>query len=254
MSTHIIVYGDFSCPWSYLASQRVSLLKQCGIVDLEWRAVEHDRTIPATGRPTGPDLAAHKHELAHVAGLALPGEHLPDDVPAALPSTRAAVSAYAEACADGIEDALRERIFDAVWREGRNVSSPYDVRRLVTDLSWPRPDVAASRISDLPQPIDADPDMDRVTRRIGGTVACDGGPLTTDAWRRIRRWREAWLALPSRAVPAVVTRHGEVLTEDAGLAWLARLAGRCPTYPALPPEPPAPADVALARPRVAVPA
>ena len=44
-------------------------------------------------------------------------------------NTRAAVSAYAEAITDGIQDRLRLRLFESIWAQGRNVSSAYDVRR-----------------------------------------------------------------------------------------------------------------------------
>lgn len=234
MSLSVTVYGDFSCPWSYLASQRVSRLQECGLAEVEWRAVEHDPRRPVAGRLTGPDLPTHKHELAVVSALRLPGEHLPTDVPAVLPNTRAAVSAYAESSEDGIQDVLRKRLFDAVWREGRPISSPYEVRRLVTDLLWPAPDRDAMRATDLPQPVDRDPDMSRVTRRTGGTVSCDGQPLTTTAWRQLTAWRGAWLELPTPAVPAVVTATGEALTEGEALEWLARLVGKCPTEATLP--------------------
>ncbi|MGN6599600.1 MAG: hypothetical protein ACTHMW_10035 [Actinomycetes bacterium] len=252
MSAHAVIYGDFSCPWSYLASQRAALLEDCGLLDIDWRAVEHDARAPVSGRPTGPDLPSHKHELAAVASLVLPGEHLPADVPAVLPHTKAAVSAYAEALTDGIARPLRERLFEAVWRDGRSISAAGDVRRLVTDLVWPRPDREATRMSDLPQPVDRDPDMQRVTRRMGGAVACDGQPLTTEGWRRVASWRQAWEALGCPAVPALVTPEGDVLTEAAALEWLGRLGVGCPTWPLRQPHrgiaagPPAPEPASAA--------
>ncbi len=39
----LTVYGDFNCPYSYLASQRVDALARSGRAEVEWRAVEHDR-------------------------------------------------------------------------------------------------------------------------------------------------------------------------------------------------------------------
>jgi hypothetical protein len=35
----LIVYGDFNCPYSYLASQRVDELARLGQAEVEWRAV-----------------------------------------------------------------------------------------------------------------------------------------------------------------------------------------------------------------------
>jgi len=57
---------------------------------------------------------------------------------------------------------------------------------------------------DLPSLLLRDPDLTRIGRRSGGTIIRDGQPLTTVGWRRIRRWRQDWLALPSRVIPAVI--------------------------------------------------
>jgi len=40
-----VVYGDFNCPYSYLASQRADLLSRAGALMVDWRAVEHDRGL-----------------------------------------------------------------------------------------------------------------------------------------------------------------------------------------------------------------
>src|SRR6185437_13861246 len=77
---------------------------------------------------------------------------------------------------------------------------PYEVRRLVTDLTWRREDIAERLASpDFPGLLLRDPDVTRVVRRSGGTIALNGVPLTTAGWRRIRQWRQEWLALPSQA-------------------------------------------------------
>jgi hypothetical protein len=49
-------------------------------------------------------------------------------------NTWAAVSAYAEAITDGIQDRLRLHLFESIWSQGRNMSSAYDVRRVVAAL------------------------------------------------------------------------------------------------------------------------
>ena len=80
-----------------------------------WRAVEHDRGLALTGTPSDRDQAAWERELAEVARLALPGEHVPPAVPPVVSNTRAAVSAYAEAVTDGVAAELRQRLFRAIW-------------------------------------------------------------------------------------------------------------------------------------------
>jgi hypothetical protein len=47
--TKVIVYGDFNCPYSYLASQRAEGLIRGGLARIDWRAVEHDRGLAVTG-------------------------------------------------------------------------------------------------------------------------------------------------------------------------------------------------------------
>jgi hypothetical protein len=49
-------------------------------------------------------------------------------------NTWAAVSAYAEAITDGIQDRLRLHLFESIWSQGRNMSSAYDVWRVVAAL------------------------------------------------------------------------------------------------------------------------
>jgi hypothetical protein len=56
----------------------------------------------------------------------------------------------------------------------------------------------------LPLPIVCDPDPVLIVPRSGGTIAPDGGPLTTTGYRRIRQWRQEWQALPRLVIPAVV--------------------------------------------------
>ena len=61
--------------------------------------------------------------------------------------TRAAVSACAEAVADGIQARLRLRLFELIWAQGRNMSSAYDVRRVVAALLWPTDPISLHLVS-----------------------------------------------------------------------------------------------------------
>jgi 2-hydroxychromene-2-carboxylate isomerase len=230
----VIIYGDFNCPYSYLASQRADRLREAGLA-VDWRAVEHDRGLPTAGLPSGSGQASRSRELAEVASLALPGEQVPAGPPALASNTEAAVSAYAEAVSDGIADELRGSLFRAVWAQGRNLSSPHEVRRLVTDLMWPREDVAVRLASpDFPSLLLRDADMTRIVRRSGGTIALNGVPLTTAGWERVRQWRREWLALPSQVIPAVIGPDRIVRPGVEGLRYLAGAVGQPASLPARP--------------------
>jgi len=140
---NVVVYGDFNCLLCYLASQRADHLAGTGAAGIEWRAVER-----------GAASARWEQEVAEAEALALPGERLPTAPPPALSSTAAAVAAYAEAITDGIQDELRHRLFDAIWVRRQNLSSAYDVRRVVTAITWPAPPVYFHLTSpDLPLPL-----------------------------------------------------------------------------------------------------
>ena len=221
----VIVYGDFNCPYCYLASQRAERLARGGTAEIDWRAVEHDWKLAMTGTPADAGRAVRDKELAEVAALALPGEDAPAAPPPVISNTHAAVAAYAEAVSDGVADELRRRLFQAIWTQGRHLSSAYEVRRLITGLMWPQEDITDRLASpDIPSLLLRDPDMARIVRRSGGTIAPDGGPLTTAGWLRIRHWREEWLALPSQVIPAVIGPDQIVRSGIDGLHYLADLA------------------------------
>jgi 2-hydroxychromene-2-carboxylate isomerase len=231
---NVIVYGDFNCPYSYLASQRADLLSQAQVA-VDWRAVEHDRGLPVTGSRSDSDRAAWDRELAEVASLALPGEHVPARPPVLISNTRAAVAAYAEAVSDGVADELRRRLFRAIWAQCLHLSSAYEVRRLITAVMWPQEDITDRLASpDIPSLLLRDTDMARIVRRSGGTIAPDGGPLTTTGWQRIRQWRQEWLALPSQVIPAVTGPDRVVRPGIDGLRYLADLASTVRPRPPLP--------------------
>ena len=235
----VIVYGDFNCPYSYLASQRVDRLVRGGMARIGWRAVEHDRALAVTGTRADTGRAAWDRELADVAALALPGEDVPATPPPVVSNTGGAVAAYAEAVTDGVADDLRRLLFHAIWVQRRHISSAYEVRRVVTGLMWPPEDIRDRLTSqDIPSLLHRDPDLARIVRRSGGTIAPDGGPLTTAGWRRIRQWRGDWLALPSRVIPAVIGPDGVLRSGADGLRYLADLA-RPAAAAGLPARPPA---------------
>jgi hypothetical protein len=223
---NVIVYGDFNCLYGYLASQRADRLIWTGTAEIDWRAVEYGR-LPLTGIRSDPGRQDWERELAEAEALALPGERLPAAPPSVVSNTRAAVAAYAEAVTDGVQDELRRRLFEAIWAQRRNLSSGYEVRRVITEVTWPADPIYFHLVSpDLPNPLLHDPDLTRIVRRSGGTITPDGVPLTATGDRRSRQWRQQWLALPQHVIPAVSSPDGTVHFGADGLRCLAAIAGQ----------------------------
>lgn len=210
----IVIYGDFGCPYSYLASLRADALLRSGAAEIDWRAVVPDPGRPGGGRDDpGQDLAA-------ISLFAQPGERLPR--PAAGPvDVGSAVSAYAEAVSDGVPHQMRRRLFAAIWAEARRVSDVYQVQELITEVMCPPEPIMHHLISpDLPSALLHDPDVNRIVRRCGGTVTVYGGPLTAAGDRRVRQWRQEWLSLPCTATPVVINPFGDALPCPVALDYL----------------------------------
>src|SRR5690606_38077200 len=69
-----VVYGDFNCPYSRLASARLAVLEDRG-EPVEFRAVEHDPAIPGEGiRVVGEVEEELQRELAQIRGMLGPDE------------------------------------------------------------------------------------------------------------------------------------------------------------------------------------
>lgn len=217
------MYGDFNCPYSYLASQRVDEVVRLGRAVVEWRAVEHDPRLSMTGTPATIDASVWERELAEVAALALPTEQPPADMPPLISNTLAAVSAYAEAVTDGVQDEVRRALFRAIWVQQRHLSSAYDVRPIITDITYPPYPIAPYLTAELPPPGLGDADPLHMTRVLGGTIAPNGIPLTTTGWHRARQWRQEWLALAKPIVPTVIEPTGAARRGIRGLKFLADL-------------------------------
>lgn len=181
---HLVVYGDFNCPYSCLASTRADALLDAGIAEIEWRAVEHDPALPTPSRPATGELAEmFGRELAAVAGLLRPHERFPVARPPVQPNTRAAIDAFAATSCEEAHE-LRRRLFGALWFEGRDIGDP----AVLAELTRP-----------------------------------DAGDVHIDA-ERAARWQETWMAFDRRLVPMLVLPDGVVSRGLGALARLAELA------------------------------
>lgn len=138
-----VLYGDFTCPASYLASRRVDRLLELGRPAPDWRAVQHRPSLPLTGlRLAGGARATRTAEVGRVRAALSEGEDLPISVPTVLPHAAAAALVHAEAYRAGVADLVRPAIFHAYWVEGRDIGDVDVLRDLVGAVLGPR------RISD----------------------------------------------------------------------------------------------------------
>lgn len=188
------VYADFTCPQCYLAARRCELLAASG-VSVDFRAVEHRPDLPVSGlRVSSADQDELTVRFAALQRLLLPGEGLPWEMPALTPKSEAAVSAFAAVAGSPGADDVRRLLFELYWLHGVDIGSPNALRG---PLAGPV----------LRSGVDADP-----LRQIGYAVTVDRGPVTTDAYRRIRSWRAQWRELGSPELPVLLaggaTLHG----------------------------------------------
>lgn len=202
----VVVYGDFSCPFSLLASLRIDSLIESGH-DIEFRAVEHASHLPVVGRRLDDagkaELAA---EMDEVRALLMPGEEFPEKVPASLVNTRAAVSGYAEAFGIGVGDEVRRLLFDAYWTKGLDIGSPEVLRSLLAS-TIKKGGAKQGRATSFS------------LREAGYAVSTNRGPITVEAYHRIGSWRESWLAI-TQTIPTLTVGRTDHIGIDA-LTWLA---------------------------------
>jgi hypothetical protein len=225
----LTLVGDFADPLSFLASQRIEQLRSLGLLDVDWIAVEADRTRPVGGAPVEPTL------LERARRLAAPGEAVPiSDL--RVPNSRAATAAYAESFTDGVPDAMRRALFDALWVHGRNIGDPEVIRSIAFHVLNPLPPVGDIdwRIrANLPLVPLGGADALATSRQLGFIVSTGRGPLTVIGHLRLDEWRRLWQQHGAPALPLLITDVGEALSGESALTWLAhRLPHREPVLAA----------------------
>ena len=193
----LTVYADFSCPDCYLAAHRVDVLRAAGIA-VDWRAVELSPHLPVGGRRLSPaEQDALAQRFAELDEMLLPGEVLPRAIPALLPKTEAAVSAYAEAYGIGVADDVRRLLTALYWEQGADIGSPAVLR------------------APLEGPILRGNSAVEALHTSGYAVSVDRGPITFEAWRRTVTWHREWAELGSPALPVVLTGGATLSGRDA---------------------------------------
>src|SRR5689334_21887025 len=94
----LTIYGDFNCPFSALASARADVLLDAAAYEIDWRAIQHDPTLPPVGeRVAGKLAAALTVEVATIRELSARDLRLELTVPPVRSNTAAACAAFATA-------------------------------------------------------------------------------------------------------------------------------------------------------------
>ena len=196
----LVLYGDFTCPWSYLASRRAEALAATG-VRVDWRAVQAGAARPGTDR-----FPAVRGELDLVASGLLAEEELPYALAGFVPATAAAaVTGYAEAYAAGAAAQVRHLLFDAFWAHGCDVGDAQVVHTLVVDA-----------IRSGSSPGDARADW--------GYVVAGDGPVAPAPRHLVERWARGWRATGLETLPVLVVDDEAPMSGAAG-------RGPGPPYP-----------------------
>jgi predicted DsbA family dithiol-disulfide isomerase len=136
----LIVYGDFNCPYSTLASYRVDRLLREGIADVEWRAVQHDADMPAAGVPVDAHLRKElEREIDEIREETRDDEQVPLRIMKVRPNTAVSSCVFSTLEADEAHFRRRE-FFDAVWVRGRNISDSDELGEFGAEGSLSRRD------------------------------------------------------------------------------------------------------------------
>jgi len=139
----LILFGDFSCPFSALASHRAAALEAAGRTIVEWRAVQHLPDQPREGRKVEGELATmYTEEVELIRSLLGPSEQFPLQVPPIQPNTALATAGYA-ATPLSERSKVRKRLFEAFWFDGHDLGNA----RQLAELGVPSPDEIPSAVA-----------------------------------------------------------------------------------------------------------
>lgn len=199
----IVVYGDFACPWSYLAQRRASALAGAG-ARVDWRAVGQATAPAGVPDDKAARYAAMTDQARLAASLLSTGEELPLNPAGFVPRTRATISAYAETYAAGVAPRGLDLLFTSYWRDGVDIGDPNVLRVLLHDE-------LRSSASPSPQ-----------VSEWGIATDLAGAPLSSAAWHLVRSWNAEWRDLGSPVLPVIqVGEHRPVFGVRA-VEWLGR--------------------------------
>ena len=168
-----LLFTDLNCPFCYATERRIEALGLSEAV--EWRGVEHEPGLPVPMERDDEELTA---ELAEeVASVRSRAPEVPISLPSGKPNTDRALRAAAAA---GRVDPVRGQpfrlaLYEAFWRDGRDISDPAFLRELAAEHGLP--ELEPTREDEL----------------------------------QVAGWRLDWERSPLHGVPLLVRSDGETL-------------------------------------------
>lgn len=176
MSPDFILYTDFSCPFCYALSERLTALHALERID--WRGVQHAPHFQVPMATAGPNFRLElEREVQSVRRLAL---EVPISLPRGKPNTGAAIHAVAAAMQVNHSNAhaLATLLYRALWQHGSDISNPAIIESLMRQAGLQE---SSSRID------------------------------STGVQSIIQSWRAEWSERGVGSVPELVRHDGESL-------------------------------------------
>lgn len=125
MSSGVIVYSDYICPFCFIGKERADRLEREFGVDVEWRGFEIHPDTP----PDGSDLTSLGFDEATAAAIHSQVQKLSEETGLKLnPSTRLSNSRLALQVAEFAKEKgkfkeYHEAVFRAYWQEGKDIGN-----------------------------------------------------------------------------------------------------------------------------------
>jgi predicted DsbA family dithiol-disulfide isomerase len=144
----VSVFSDYICPFCYIGSRRLLRLRDTYNLQVNWCALEIHPETPAEGMPIArlgyppaqwQRMMSVLQDMARAEQLDLQAHDFTTNSHRALLLAEAAKEAGRE-----VFYGLHERLFDAFFREGRNIGDPQVLRTLAGECLVPEPLIEAA--------------------------------------------------------------------------------------------------------------
>ena len=138
MAFKLLMFSDFVCPFCYIGFETVRKLQPEFGFELEWKGFQIHPEWPAEGMPAseyrrGMDPESRRMMWARIAGL---GQTVGLEMrsPEILANSRLALEATQFALESGHAEAFEQRVYEAYFKQGLNISKPQVLGEIVEAL------------------------------------------------------------------------------------------------------------------------